>query len=425
MALGTAAALGLSALASAAPGIIGGIVAGGQKKPGEYFKPLESTGISGADSQSALMRALQSAQQSQGALNQQQQFAQQAGQMGGLQNLSDVYAQQQALAGQLGQLAAGQGPNPALEQLRQATGQNVANQAALMAGQRGAGGNVGLMARQIGQQGATTQQQAVGQAAALQAQQQLGAIGALQQQQQMLGGLAGGQASMQAEALRGLMQGTQGLQGLNQQQQQALMQAILSQRGQELQQQTGQAGAQNVQNVQEREMWGNIAKGIGGGLSAMAGGMGGIGGGAASAGSSPVSFGMSPQGQKAWMDYANPYKAHGGEIKGYAEGGPVAADSSNQSAVLKEHYDKDANAPKSFVGRHFYASGGSVQDMRSGGHVPGKAPVGGAVDSYKNDVVDAKLSPGEIVLPRSVTQSENPAEAAARFVAAIKAKKGK
>jgi len=75
--------------------------------------------------------------------------------------------------------AAGKGPNAAQSMLSQQTGQNVANQAALMAGQRGASSNPGLMAREAAQQGAATQQQAVGQGATLQAQQTIAA----QQQQ--------------------------------------------------------------------------------------------------------------------------------------------------------------------------------------------------------------------------------------------------
>lgn len=60
--------------------------------------------------------------------------------------------------------------------------------------------------------------------------------------------------------------------------------------------------------------------------------------------------------------------------------------------------------------------------MKSGGAVPGQAKVAG--DSAKNDTVKALLSPGEVVIPRSVMQSKNPAEAAARFVAAVLAKNG-
>lgn len=82
---------------------------------------------------------------------------------------------QNAVANQQLGIVNGTGPNPALAQLAQTTGQNVANQAALQAGQRGASGNVGLMARQIGQQGAATEQQAVGQGATLASQQQIAA----------------------------------------------------------------------------------------------------------------------------------------------------------------------------------------------------------------------------------------------------------
>lgn len=41
------------------------------------------------------------------------------------------------------------------------------------------------------------------------------------------------------------------------------------------------------------------------------------------------------------------------------------------------------------------------RSFETGGGVPGKAQIGG--DSLKNDVVDAKLSPGEVVLPRTIS----------------------
>lgn len=85
-------------------------------------------------------------------------------------NLSNIYAQQ----------IQGGGPNPAQAQFAQNTASNVAQQAALQAGQRGAGSNVGLIARQIGQQGAATQQAAAGQAATQEAEQQLAAENNLQ-----------------------------------------------------------------------------------------------------------------------------------------------------------------------------------------------------------------------------------------------------
>lgn len=46
-----------------------------------------------------------------------------------------------------------------------------------------------------------------------------------------------------------------------------------------------------------------------------------------------------------------------------------------------------------------------TQDFRKGGQVPGVAPVSG--DSPKNDIIPAKLSPGEVVLPRSVVAQPN------------------
>jgi hypothetical protein len=60
--------------------------------------------------------------------------------------------------------------------------------------------------------------------------------------------------------------------------------------------------------------------------------------------------------------------------------------------------------------------------MNNGGKVPGKAKHKG--DDYRNDTVKALLSPGEIVLPNSVTQSKDPVKAAAKFVEAIVAKQG-
>lgn len=61
------------------------------------------------------------------------------------------------------------------------------------------------------------------------------------------------------------------------------------------------------------------------------------------------------------------------------------------------------------------------QGMAGGGVVPGQARARG--DSLSNDTVPAMLSPGEIVLPRSVAQGEDAPDKAAEFVAALKTKK--
>lgn len=97
----------------------------------------------------------------------------------GAQNALDTYQNENTLAGQLQERAAGGGPNPAQDTLNQATGNNISSTAALMAGQRGASVNPGLIAREAGQQGAATEQAAVGQAATLEANQQIAAQGEL------------------------------------------------------------------------------------------------------------------------------------------------------------------------------------------------------------------------------------------------------
>lgn len=117
----------------------------------------------------------------------------------GLANQSQVFNQQQGIVN-------GTGPNPAQAQLAQATGANVANQAALMAGQRGSSANVGQIARQAGQQGAQIQQQAAGQAATLQANQSLNALN-------QMGQIATNQANQQANATNAYTGAAQGEQG--------------------------------------------------------------------------------------------------------------------------------------------------------------------------------------------------------------------
>jgi hypothetical protein len=122
----------------------------------------------------------------QNALTQQQQFLAATQAQNGLANQTQNYNQLQGVVN-------GTGPNPAQAQLAQATGANTANQAALMAGQRGASQNVGLIARQAAQQGAANQQNSAGQAATLQANQSLNALS-------QAGTMANQQAAQQAAA---------------------------------------------------------------------------------------------------------------------------------------------------------------------------------------------------------------------------------
>lgn len=63
---------------------------------------------------------------------------------------------------------------------------------------------------------------------------------------------------------------------------------------------------------------------------------------------------------------------------------------------------------------------GGLLKSSKGGEVPGEPKVFG--DDERNDTVDAKLSPGEIVIPRSITESPNAAELAGHFVAAVQSR---
>ena len=350
----------------------------------------------------------------QNALAQQQNLINNYGQFAPINRQGGVLNQQQDLANMLMQQAQGQGPNPALAQLSQTTGANVANQAALMAGQRGSGSNVGMIARQAGQVGSQAQQQAVGQAAVLRANQQLAAQQALQQQQQSMAGNAANMAAGQAAAIGGY--GQQALQA----------QSNLLNAGTAMQSNINNANASiagiNAQNQ------GKIFGGLLGGAGSVLG------------------------------------LAQGGEVPHYAEGGPSSyfgkflSGASNAmsstpagqapdpleagmmqfgkglgSAMKKgAHY---LTNPMSFSKNvapagmadmpsqvNMAAHGGKIKNMAaSGGHVPGQAKVDG--DNYKNDVVPAMLSPGEIVLPRSVTKSEEAPKKAAEFVAAVMARR--
>lgn len=267
-------------------------------------------------------------------LAQQGQYLQQLQAQHALQNQTDVFGQQQQLANQLQQRAMGAGPNPALEQLRQQTAANTANQAALMASQRGAGANTGLLARQAAMQGAANQQASVGQAATMQANQQIAAQQQLAQQQQAMQSAAGQQAGQ----LQNQYQAT----GAQQLQAQAnINQAIANQNNAQI------ANTQQA-NAATQALYGT-QMGIVGGLI----------GGASSA------LTMSPTGA------------------GAAGGG-----------------------------------GGGVSKMAmpfsDGGKVPGKAEVPG--DSRVNDTVPTMLSPGEIVIPRSIVDHPDAAKLAAEFV---------
>jgi len=182
-------------------GAVTGLVGGGGGGGGTSFATMNNNDLMNpfSSSQQATTQYQNAYTGSQAALQQQQNFLTALQGQNGIQNQSNVYSQLQGVAN-------GTGPNPAQAMLNQSTQQNVANQAALMAGQRGASANAGLIARQAAQQGAQTQQQAAGQAATMQSQQSLGALG-------QLGGIAGQQVAQQGSATQGLSASQQAEQG--------------------------------------------------------------------------------------------------------------------------------------------------------------------------------------------------------------------
>lgn len=364
--------------------------------------------------------------------NQQGNFNQQLGGANGIGTQNAAIAGLQGVAGQQANtaqqyqgIANGTGPNPAQAMLNQATGENVANQAALMAGQRGAASNVGLLARQAAQQGAATQQQAVGQGATLQAQQQLNALSGLSAQQQAqaatqqaIGGLGTTQVGAQQTGITNQAQLATQQVASQQAAQNALAQQANSVAGQQIAgttannqaQQSEQQIQQNAlaaQNQQQVAAQGNVNTANAGLASTTLQGQQGLVGG--------VLNGV-------------------GSALGLAGGGEV--DKPEQYAfkdLITITPAPSMNEPQSAVGKFLkgYAANGGIAtkyDYRSGGDVKAKSPREKAIkggDSYSNDKIPALLSEKEIVLPRSVTQSKDPARSAAEFVAKVLAKKGK
>lgn len=327
----------------------------------------------------------------------------------------NVANQLQNTGGQYQNIASGLGPNPAQMALNQSTGQNVANQAALMAGQRGASANTGLIARQAAHQGANTQQQAAGQAATLQANQQLAG----------LQGLQGNQVA-QANIYGQMGNQVQGEQNVNA--------GLFSSAGQ----------LQNTQNANNIANYG-MAQGI--------------------------NSQVAQNNANAVNKTTSGLMGGASSLLGMAEGGKVdskkpklfAQDDSEPAAAIHTQYAPDLspqNGPKSFVGNYFknnaqsqplthqtpkFANGGRVPAMVSPGEkylnpkevailkegkapisslgkmIPGKAKVKG--DSYDNDTVPATLQEGGVVIPRSKMNTKD-ADKQAAFVRAHSTKRG-
>jgi hypothetical protein len=322
------------------------------------------------DKPTTVQQATQAYDNTQSGLNQQMAFLQALQGQNGIQNQAGVFNQLQGVAN-------GTGPNPAQAMLNNATGQNVANQAALMAGQRGASANAGLIARQAAQQGANLQQQAVGQGASLQANQGLNALNTM-------GGIANQQVANQAQATGAYNQFAQG-------QQSNLLNGIGQQNN------AAVAMQSNVNNAN-----GSLA-----GVNAKSqnGLTGGILNGVSSALGSLFAHGGEVNGPRSKVAI----HLHGGAPKAPLSTPAMMSTGGNVPALVSPGEKVLSPAEAKQV-----AQGASINDM--GKKVPGKAPVKG--DSLKNDIVPAKLQEGGMVIPKSVMESDDPVKHAISFVRA-------
>jgi hypothetical protein len=319
----------------------------------------------------------------------------------GLGNQSQTYNQMQGIV-------SGQGPNPAAAQLAQSTGQNVANQAAMMAGQRGAGANVGLMARQAGQQGGALQQQAAGQGATMQAQQSLNALG---------------QAAGQANTMAGQQIGQTNQNVASQQNEQSVLQGANTANNQ-IQGQLANTTLQGQQAVT-----GGLMQGAGAAMKMMAPG-GEIQNFAPGGQTGPQSmFGQTVLGniQQAAPQYGSSDAGADALQKGVASMSTPSQTKPNDQSQMNASASVGSTPTNPNAAVNDWASlsgGGNVGNkLKTGGNVPGTPKHPG--NDYKNDTVSAKLSPGEVVIPNSVMQSGDPIRGAAQFVQAMLAKKGR
>jgi hypothetical protein len=416
-------------------GAIGGMLGLSGGASGTGFSGPQSANIIAPTNSQQVGRAYTG---TQGAMGSQQALLSALQAQNGLQNQNQVYGQLQGVASGA--------VNPAQAQFAQNTAQNVGNQAALMAGQRGASGNVGLIARQSAQQGAGIQQQAVGQEAAIQAQNQIAAMGAAGNMATTQAGQQIGQTNANVQAQQSeqanLMNALQGYNNAN-----VSMQSNTN---------MANAGLAQTQMGAQQQMIGGIMQGAsmlaaakGGEIKKMADGgdpssapFAGNGGPSSKFGKflSGVGTGMAPQGQdQNQMPAAGPgalqkgmsslIQAVGKKLKGSPQAAPGAAGPMAGGPVASMAPAAASAAPAGSalsLAALGAANGGMARDFRSGGKVKADSPKERAVskgNDYANDKIPAVLSEHEIVLPRSVTLSKDPVKESAKFVASVIAKR--
>lgn len=275
----------------------------------------------------------------------------------GLGNQASVFNQLQGVAN-------GTGPNPAQAMLNQSTGQNVANQAALMASQRGVSANPGMIARQAAQQGANTQQQAAGQAATLQAQQRLGALG-------QLSGVANQQVANQIGGVQGLNTAVQGQENI-------YNQGIANQNNANVAMQSNQntsnAHIAGGNQSSQSGILGSLASGAG---SIFSKGFGGGGsGGSSSSGDMNSTSAVGGSGQSTANSGANYSK--GGQVK-MADGGIIQPPQYNSYLAnsLNSNNSATSGSQALLTNASSEAAADNTGSSGGGGGLPGLGGMGG------------------------------------------------
>jgi hypothetical protein len=369
--------------------------------------------------------------QAQRGITQQQGLVNSLQGQNGIGNQSNVFNQEQGLSNQLQNQVNGEGPNPAQAQLAQNTGTNVANQAALMAGQRGAGANPALIAREAAQQGAATQQGAVGQAATLQAQQQLAAEGALQNNQNNMANLATNQVNAVGQAIGGLNTSGQNEQNILQNANTSANNAAVSNQSNL---NNVNAGVSEGNQTASNNLLGGLMNGAGSAASSLFA-KGGVVGGKLKTMNLPSHLvGMAKIYHPQHFDDGGEVQANLGS-ENYTASSPSSAPGQGSVSAPNEG---DPFAPPSSSGGGggggggimslaalAAAHGGVIPNMgtrlKSGGQVPGKPKVGH--DAYKNDTVSASLTPGEVVIDLDTLKRNDKLGKMARYVAQNMARK--
>jgi hypothetical protein len=297
-------------------------------------------------------------------------FAQSLQGADGVKNQSLVFNQLQAVT-------QGKGPNPAAAMLAESTGKNVANQAALAAGQRGASSNVGLIERQNAQQGAQTQQQAVGQGATLQANQALNALNAS-------GGIAAQQVGETQSALNASAETA-----LNNQNQ------ILNAQTAYNNQQVGGQGSVNAGNtsITTAQIPGQTSA-----ISAVPAGIGDYKQSQAALNKPPIQAdmmgNMMAEGGLVHKEIPGPHVSHVANYLAMAHGGKVPAMVSPGEISLTPEQVKEVIHD-------------DADPLKIGEKIGGKAKVKG--DSEKNDTVPKTLEEGGVIISRE--HAKNPEKA--------------